>query len=250
MAIRHARTEKPIFYERTWGYELGESTGIVNIAEIRRAPYHTKIKHSADAGELAIGDVKEFQSRDWTSRISVYDMQNERTLPSAESAICPFQSGSQEYETWQIEGLRSRTLLSSIPFQARLVIVEDLSPPVVELLGSSLSLEAVLFQRHIENMWGSRKNSLHNFYVGEADAPSSITVTIQYPRLYEVSHPSALRQADWRRECLHRAVKHLQCRQLFPVFDAVEEGKIECVAFEHITLHLSNLGGVWTGLSQ
>lgn len=208
----------------------------MTVGEVRRSPYHNKIKNlPSDTKDLALADLKDLHSRNWNSRLTVFDFEKDGALPSAESASCKFFSEDQEYYTRKIEELRYRTFQSSVEIDARLIVVEDLTPPLLEILGSSFDLEPAVFQRHVASSWISRSNSISSNY-SLRPGKGTWCITIPHPRLWEVYHPSAWRFAEWRNECLRRAATHLQCRQLMPVFDVHEENKVQCTAFEHYTL--------------
>ena len=229
-------------------YDFAISTGVVSINEIRRSPYHNSITHSSsDAKSLVDGEIKELHSRDWDCNLHIFDIQKDGRLPSAESAVCRFLSEYQEYYTRNIEEFRSRVLETSAPRTARLTVIEDLIPPVMELLGYSLDLDPGLFSRHLGYAWGPGLSLQHLPEFSELGTPDLIFVS-PYPRMFEVQHPFAWNQADWRNECLKRAAKFLQCRQLSPVLDVPEQHKVLCTAFEHTTISVqldSESGGNW-----
>ena len=228
-------SERPDFIQRRWDFVHGYTAGIVTIGEIRRAPYHLKIKNSSsDASDLAVRDLKDLHSRDWHSRITTYDIEHDGRLPAEETAVCTFMSETQEYFTSRIEELRNRVLESSRPVSWRLIVVEDVLPPVVELLGCTLDLDPRLFQSHIGHSWGNQSHSLSPSLSARSN-PSTLDIEIPFPRLHEVTHPSAWNSPSWRNECFLKASKYLQCRQLKPIYDVFEEKKVQCIAYEHIS---------------
>ena len=234
---------KPQFIERVWDYRRGYSTGTVVAAEIRRAHYHRRIKKLAsDTKELAEIDLKDLHSRDWRSRVTVYNFDSDGKLPKPATCECAYVAISGEYQTWELESLRSRALQPSVRSAARLVVAENIIPPVVEILGSALDTDPELLGQHIGNAWGDRSNSIN---ASSAQLPgytgSWLDFSMRYPRLTAVSHPVALKPQypGWREECLKRGARFMQCRQLLPILDGVGEGdtdKVQCVAFEHVTV--------------
>ena len=251
---------KPHFVERLWNYTEGYSTGAVTLAEIRRSFYHRRIKALAsDTKELAEIDLRELHSRDWRSRVTVYDFHDYTRLPRPDSCECTYTQASNEYLTWELEELRSRVLQTSVSYAARLVVAENITPPVMEILGSSLRVDPELFGQHIGNSWGDRSSSIN---ASSAQCPgwtgSWLDFSMKYPRLVAVSHPSALkpRYPGWREECLRRGARFLQGRHLLPILDTVDEGepdKIQCIVFEQITVSFKlnkkdNVEGRWEGL--
>ena len=229
--------------ERTWDYEYGYSTGIVTIGEIRRAPYHSWLRRlGGEEKELVSSDLRELHSRDWTSRVSVYDFpkthnDEEQAEQSPFAALhiasCHFSAEDQEYQTFKLEELRSRTFESSVPSPPfRLIVVEDITPPVLEILGTSLALDTRIVMQHIEHAWDSRNNlttrGISSFLTRrDAAAATAPTFVIAYPRILEVTHPSAWGVAEWRNECLRRAARFLQCRNVMPVFDVPEQNLVQ-----------------------
>ena len=233
---------KPQFIERPWEYFEGYSTGVVTIAEVRRAPYHRRIKNlTTDAKELAEIDLRELHSRGWRSRLTVYDFHSDGRLPGPETSECVYTQVSNEYHTRELEEIRARVLQSSVPCSARLVTVENILPPVVEALGC-YGYDPELFSRHIGSAWGDRSKSISaSSAQSSSSAGSWLDCSLPYPWLVAVSHPTALkpRYPAWREDCLRRGARFLQCRQLLPILDNIDEGeqdKIQCIAFEHITV--------------
>ncbi|KAI9720111.1 MAG: hypothetical protein M1828_005839 [Chrysothrix sp. TS-e1954] len=242
--------------ERTWDYEYGYSTGIVTIAEVRRAPYHSWLRRlGGEEQELVTADLRELHSKDWNSRVSVYDFpkvynEEEQDKQNPFSALhiasCHFSAEDQEYRTFKLEELRSRSLESSMPPPPfRLIVVEDITPPVLEILGTSLALDTRVVMQHIQHAWDSRSNQTArgiSSYLSSRDSTAKTpTFIIAYPRILEVRHRSALRVPDWRSECLRRAAKFLQCRYILPVFDVPEQDLVQCVALEHITCQFKEI---------
>lgn len=251
---------KALFVEKAWDYFGGYSTGTVTTAEVRRAPYHRRIKNLAsDTKELAEIDLRQLHSRGWRSRVTVYDLHTDGRLPRADTCECTFNQTSVEYHTWELEELRSRVLETSVPYSGRLVVAENLLPPVLEIIGSSFRVDPELFGQHVGNAWGDRSNSIN---ASSAQSPgwtgSWLDFRLRHPRLVAVSHPTALkpRYPEWRGQCLKRGARFLQCRQLLPILDTIDErepDKIQCIAFEHITasfkLHARNdADRGWEGL--
>ena len=235
---------KTHFIERTWEYTRGTSTGTVTLPEVRRAPYHRRIKHlGSDTKKLAELDLRDLHSQGWRSRLTVYDLRQDRRLPPAESCECKYVQLSNEYHTWELEELRSRVLEKSEPSNARLAVAENILPPLLEVLGSSLQVDPELFGQHIGNSWGNRSSSIN---ASSAQCPgwtgSWLDFAMRYPRLVAVSHPSALKHKNpvWREHCLKLGSRFLQGRQLLPILDTKgdERGtdKVQCITFEHITV--------------
>lgn len=219
-------------------YDFSISTGIVSISEIRRSPYHKRITHSpSEAKSLVDGEIKELHSRDWNCYVHIFDIHHDGRLPFGESVVCRFVSENQEYYTRDLEEFQSRVLELPAPHAARLVVVEDLVPAAMEVLGHSLNLDPGFFHRHIGNSWGSASSSEPLSEYPETEIPD-LTFVSPYPRMLEVEHPFAWNQPDWRTECFKRAAKFLQCRQLSPVLDVPEQRKVLCTAFEHTTVNI------------
>ena len=205
------------------------------MGQVRRSAWHMKIRNlPSETRYLALAELKDLHLKN--SRLTVFDVNSDGSFPaSAVSALCEFDATNQEYHTRQVEELRARTFQSFVKCDARLVVVEDLTPPLMEILGSSLDLEPAVFQRHVESSWISHSNSISSSYSSKPGS-NDLCLTIPHPRLWEVYHPSAWRFAEWRSECLRRSAMHLQCRQVMPVYDVPEENKVQCTAFEHYTV--------------
>lgn len=224
--------------ESVWNPDNGLSTDVLTVTALRRAPYHTKLKEFASSlvRDLASLDLRELHSRSWYSRVSTCDIPDDGRLSSWDVGSCQFDIDKGVYKTRTLEELRSRVLLSSVPTHGRLIVGENVLPATMEILGSSLSLDPALFQRHIAHAWGPRNESISASAGSSAWPGTCDDFVLRSPRLYAVSHPSALERKDWREECLFMAARHRQCRRLMPLLDL--PGKIDCVALEHVTISI------------
>lgn len=240
--------QNPLNHDETT-YEFGISTGIVSINEVRYSPYHKRIQHNApDAKSLVDGEIFELHTRDWDSRVTTFDIDDEGQLPPAESAVCHFASDYQEYYTNKLEEFRDRVLEKPATRGKRLLLLEDVTPPVMEVVGFSLNIDPELFKQHIGYAWGCGSNSIGSS-IKPGVSGSQFRFASVYPRLIEVYHPLAFKSPDWRNECFRRAARYLQCRQLSPVFDIPDQNKVLCTSFEFSTTNIFQLepsrGNTW-----
>ena len=242
--IPFGEREKQAVRERKWDSGQSNSSARANLADIRRAPFHRSMRNTAlgikTHTRLADADVTDLHRRGWTSRISVYDIhESDRgKLPTPERARCVFDPTSQEYLVEEIEELRLRVLQSSVPSSERLIVVEDLTPQLVEVLGYDAGVEPALFEQHIGDSWGARGTAISPL-VSKPGSSSPLEFTVPYPCLFHVSNPSIKNDTPWRTYDLELAARHLQCRQLLPALDCAEDNTIQCIAFEHITTSLN-----------
>ena len=233
--------QNPLNHDETT-YEFGISTGIVSINEVRYSPYHKRIQHNApDAKSLVDGEISELHTRDWDSRVTTFDVDDEGQLAPAESAVCHFASDYQEYYTNELEEFRDRVLEKPARHGKRLLLLEDVTPPVMEVIGFSLNIDPELFKQHIDYAWGCGSNSIGSS-IKPGVSGSQFRFASIYPRLIEVYHPLAFKSPDWRNECFRRAARYLQCRQLSPIFDIPDQNKVLCTSFEFSTTNIFQLG--------
>lgn len=238
----------PVFVEKKWEYAEGSSSGVVTAAEVRRAPYHSRLsKLSTETEELASLDLRDLHANKWKSKVHLYDVlfqpaHDGPPLQAKDFASCEFSREAGEYNTWSLEEFRGRLIKDIESNHGQLYVVEDLTPPVMEVLGYTLQLNPACFSRHIESAWGFRESSISASdtvpiaWPGPTD--NRVDLLIRYPRLVAVSHPSALKDIypEWREDCLKRAARHAQGRQLFPILDLPKESKVQCVSFDHCTV--------------
>lgn len=233
---------------RRWGFD-GSSSGAATIAEIRRAPYHNRLaKLSPQTRELTEFDLHDLHSFPWESKVHVYDW-TEDGLAQVDHAVSKFRVGSGEYGAKALEQLRERMLKDLASQGGRVLLIEDLTPPVLEVVGWTWQLEPAVFLRHIDQAWGRQKASISSAHsrpsAWPCDPSECIDFCIRYPRLVAVCHPSVPQRdhSEWRQDCFRRASRYLQGRRLLPLIDLPQEFKTDCVAYDHVTVSIDDVAG-------
>ncbi|KAI9671369.1 MAG: hypothetical protein M1831_004278 [Alyxoria varia] len=108
----------------------------------------------------------------------------------------------------------------------------------MEVLGHATDIHPGLFEEHIGDSWGPRSTGVSPLY-SRSGVKSQVDFATPYPRLFNVSHPSSTKDKAWQVHHLELAARHLQCRQLLPALDNMEDNEVQCIAFEHITISLN-----------
>lgn len=148
-----------------------------------------------------------------------------------------------------LAALRIR-LETSVPYAQRIIVVENILPVVVELLGSSLNLRPRLFQQHVRDRWRSNDQSSRNA-PQDADAmipavwirPESFGVTIRVPRMIDAA---SLRPASsWQQKRLLSMLNDCDASPLL-----FQDAPVPCHprVFEHVSMEiLAEEEAQWTG---
>lgn len=219
-----------------WDYEYNPMPyRSVRIDEVRKAPYHSRIAQEASFQELLSPYSSVITARNTTSWVHVYDVLEDGHFSEPELAHCRLKNARFYVES--LEKLRSRVLQSSVSSDARLIIVEDMLPPVMEILGRSWNLPAVFFKRHVCNAWGGVNKSLVSAQDPRAILRKDIIMlAIPQPALLSVSHEGMnLDSRQSLRAFLSLGSAHLQDTKLWPLLRQ-QQRRLYCTAYEHLTI--------------
>ncbi|KAK7699431.1 hypothetical protein SLS57_012406 [Botryosphaeria dothidea] len=149
-----------------------------------------------------------------------------------------------------LAALRIR-LETSVPYAQRIIVVENILPVIVELLGSSLNLRPRLFQQHVRDRWRSNDQSSRNA-PQDADAmipvvwirPESFGVTIRVPRMIDAA---SLRPASsWQQKRLFSMLNDCDASPLL-----FQDDPVPCHprVFEHVSVEiLAEEEAQWTAI--
>lgn len=160
-------------------------------------------------------------------------------------ARCKFEDG--KYQIEQLEQLRRRTLTSSVAQHARLIIIEELQPSVMEILGRTCRLPAYLFKRHVGKSWGGENDALGSAIDPRTNVQdSSLLIAIPQPILLSLWYAND--QSTTSDITLREAAAFLQEKRVWPLVHQSSVGRTYSVAFKHTTLYFDySTSGSWQG---
>lgn len=242
--LREASTEI-----RRWDYEyLSAPGGRATLDGVQNGPYHMFLKGASPyvLQELLAPKRDLVTTSALTSHVYTYDILEDGILPKPEVTQCDFEGGCYRVEA--LELLRSRVLSSSIVPKARLIVVEELQPPVMEILGRTCRLPASLFKRHVANSWGGHGNSIASaidprVYVHG----SSLVMEIPQPELLALRYGD---QSQGYNITLRTAASFLQEERMCPLLHQAHVGRLYSVAFKHATVMIrQSASDSWQGQS-